>query len=133
MKRYLAIFSVLHLYGVARKLGITKRVVNEKSLRSPDPKGLSFVIQSLNKLSRRNLIKLFWTVKNNTALEYKLKEICDKICILTKMKFISKQNKYYKIGNRDNRLSLPINLTCMQIEDVNLPKILNQREVTGPS
>ena len=78
-----------------------------------------------NNLSKRNLIKLFWIVKNNTALEYNFRVICDTICILTKTKFISKKNKSDKIGNEGNKLYLPINFTCKQIEDINLPEILN--------
>jgi len=31
--------------------------------------------------------------------------------------------------NKDKRLYLPINYTCKQIEDINLPEILNQRDV----
>ena len=94
-----------------------------------DTKGMTFVIQCLNKLSRKNLIKLFQIVKNNTAFEYKFKVLFDKICILTKMKSISKQNKSYKMGNKDNRLYLPINFTSKQIEDSNLPATLIQWEV----
>ena len=55
------------------------------------------------------------------------------ICILTKTKFISKKKKFDKIINKDNRLYLPINFTCKQIEDINLPEILNRRHETDPS
>ena len=82
-----------------------------------------------NNLSKRNLIKLFWIVKNHTALEYNFKVICDTISILTKTKFISKKKKFDKISNQDNRLYLPINSTCKQIEGINLPEILNQWDV----
>ena len=58
-----------------------------------------------------------------------MKVICDTICILTKTKFISKKKKFDKIGNKDNRLYLPINFTFKQIEDNNLPEIVNQRHV----
>ena len=34
-----------------------------------------------------------------------------------------------KIGNKDNRLYLPINFTFKQIEDINLPENSNQRDV----
>ena len=94
-----------------------------------ESRGMISVIKCLNNLSKRNLIKLFWIVKNNTALDYIFKVICDTICILTKTKFISKKKKFDKISNKDNRLYLPINFTCKQIEDINLPEILNQRHV----
>ena len=92
-------------------------------------KHVSTMSKCLNNLSKRNLIKLFWIVKNNTALEYNFKVICDTICILTKTKFISKKKKFDKIGNKDNRLYLPITFTCKQIGDINLPEILNHRHV----
>ena len=81
-----------------------------------ESRGMISVIKCLNNLSKRNLIKLFWIVKNNTALEHNFKVICDTICILTKTQFISKQY-------------LPINFTCKQIVYINLPGILNQRDV----
>ena len=74
-----------------------------------ESRGMISVIKCLNNLSKRNLIKLFWIVKNNTALDYNFKVICDTICILTKTKFISKKEKFDKISNKDNRLYLPIN------------------------
>ena len=70
-------------------------------------KSMTFEKKCLSKLSRRISIKLFWIVKNETALEYKTKVIYNAICILAKTKFISKQNKSYKIANKDNRLYLP--------------------------
>ena len=91
------------------------------------------VIKCLNNLSKRNLIKLFWIVKNNTALDYNFKVICDTICILSKTKFISKKKKFDKISNKDKILYLPINFTCKHIEDVNLPNFKSVACETGPS
>ena len=42
-----------------------------------ESRGMISVIKCLNNLSKKNLIKLFWIVKNNTALEYNFKVICD--------------------------------------------------------
>ena len=38
-----------------------------------ESRGMVSVTKCLNNLSKRNLIKLFWIVKNNTALDYNLK------------------------------------------------------------
>jgi len=40
-----------------------------------ESKGMTSVIKCLNKLCKRNLIKLFCIVKNNTAIEYNFKVI----------------------------------------------------------
>ena len=91
--------------------------------------GMTSLIKSLNKLSRNNLIKVFWIAKNSTTCNSKNKLIYDAVCILAKSKFISKYNKSDKIVNKDNRLYLSINFCSKQIEDINLPRILNQRRV----